>query len=73
MRTRIGQISVPIYKERYMDKFKEALQKAKDEIKLVDVKINEAIGMLRKITYKNKTTPNDMKELRKILAILEGE
>ena len=56
-----------------MDKFKEALQKAKDEIKLVDVKINEAIGMLRKITYKNKTTPNDMKELRKILAILEGE
>lgn len=48
-----------------------ALGRAKQEVEVIDQTIEDVIGRLKKMAYKNKPNEHDMKEIRKIIKILE--
>lgn len=51
----------------------QKLRKAKDECIKIEARAELCIDILEKIVWKNKPTPDDMQQIRKVIEILKDK
>lgn len=50
----------------------QKIRKSKDEALKIEARAEICIDILEKIVWKNKPTPDDMQQIRKVIEILKG-